>query len=161
MFVRTNNPSAMSSGKEEVTVIDHFLRRKTRRILLKRNDVFEGRFVLRDKTRLAWHGSRRLAVVSLNAGEIYVSGDEFRENGWPRGKNVDFSPRIYPSGRWMLQNEKGKDVYSRSQNIFIYRDIIPLFRDKWRPISVKNRFLRTCLFFSNVRNWRSRDYSIG
>lgn len=56
MFVRTNNPSAMSSGKEEVTVIDHFLRRKTRRILLKRNDVFEGRFVLRDKTRLAWHG---------------------------------------------------------------------------------------------------------
>lgn len=46
----------MSSGKEEVTVIDHFLRRKTRRILLKRNDVFEGRFVLRDKTRLAWHG---------------------------------------------------------------------------------------------------------
>lgn len=98
---------------------------------------------------MAW--SRRLAVVSLNAGEIYVSGDEFRENGWPRGKNVDFSPRIYPSGRWMLQNEKGKDVYSRSQNIFICRDVIPLFRDKWRPISVKNRFLRTCSFFSNVR----------
>lgn len=118
MFVRTNNPSAMSSGKEEVTVIDHFLRRKTRRILLKRNDVFEGRFVLRDKTRLAWHGSRRLAVVSLNAGEIYVSGDEFRENGWPRGKNVDSSPRIYPSV--VVAEWKGKGrVQSLSEYIHL------------------------------------------
>lgn len=61
-------------------------------------------------------------------------------------------PRRGSTPRWLLQNEKGKDVYSRSQNIFICRDVIPLFRDKWRPISVKNRFLRTCLLFSNVRN---------
>lgn len=60
-------------------------------------------------------------------------------------------PRRGSTPRWLLQNEKGKDVYSRSQNIFICRDVIPLFRDKWRPISVKNRFLRTCSFSSNVR----------
>lgn len=73
----------MSLEKEEVAVIDHFLRRKRRNGTsdsLKENTTYskDGSYYA---IRHGWHGSRHLAVVSVNAEEIYRGMNSARIDG--------------------------------------------------------------------------------